>query len=816
MDPSSDHGSLAIARIETHPVQHSRSSLFSDATSFQIMGGHFMSNNIYTHTHNVSRVEETAVRLLRNISKASPTLLRDFINAFSRLGAELSTMGRHQDALDANEEAAELLRKLATTDSSVTHDLANALINLGSNFRALGRYEDALHADEEAAELWRKPDKDNHLVATAPKEILQSLYNWVQPLYNWAQPLYNWTQASPELVNADPGDLQCEDSGRSGSECQNPRVDVLNKNRPVETATFAIYSPHGDAPETPAHPFTPKDMAWIETEFGSGGCLLSIHDSTEAASWIEDNWETPLLTSVRNSGCGGPFAWMLSPIEPALAIFGCCDDPLVVNMAQSLADLSAFPVVIRAASDNPALTLLNNDAGPPDGYYHFNNATGNNDQRGRDLGEDEAPTENERNSGEAEDGGARDDDLNDVASDGAGFKRAGDPETNWDGNTRALGGGDGGRTRIKLCLNLNNTQTYPVTILYSFRFTINGETQTPVHPNKLSEALYKPEVMALVDLKIKNRPHETLVDRSYANIGFVAHREQSIFDEEFLSRGYDPPDSILEYGQQQQNQLGFQVTAGWSSHSPLVTAMGSGNRTKGTTVKATDTKATPRWCVDSIPGDDWSKANKSYSSYDLVYRAQDIPLDDGRPAFHPFDVKMGMGISLQLAASEPVPQISFIHRNLVPIWVYDSKSKAGIRGIAVLMSSYVDDIKTREGLRIWEEVETDLGTGISIVPKTREDEPGIISMSIAEVEKKDNHKSGTRSNTLSTKSSLQSSDRPVTLMPPHVYHARGWNAENGEWRNVWWPALDECFRKDGPGPVQTPSVWKFPWMRKKV
>jgi hypothetical protein len=85
---------------------------------------------------------------------------------------------------------------------------------------------------------------------------------------------------------------------------------------------------------------------------------MSVHEPTEAASWIEENWENPFLTSIQKSSCGGPFACMLSPTEPALAIFGCYDNPVVVNIAESLAGLSGFPVVIRPPSDNPALTLL--------------------------------------------------------------------------------------------------------------------------------------------------------------------------------------------------------------------------------------------------------------------------------------------------------------------------------------------------------------------------------------------------------------------------------------------------------------------------
>jgi hypothetical protein len=33
-----------------------------------------------------------------------------------------------------------------------------------------------------------------------------------------------------------------------------------------------------------------------------------------------------------------------------------------------------------------------------------------------------------------------------------------------------------------------------------------------------------------------------------------------------------------------------------------------------------------------------------------------------------------------------------------------------------------------------------------------------------------------------------------TSIPPHEYLARGWDADNNEWRSALWPALDEHFR----------------------
>jgi hypothetical protein len=100
------------------------------------------------------------------------------------------------------------------------------------------------------------------------------------------------------------------------------------------------------------------DLNYVQANMGIGGCLMSIHEPAKAASWIEDNWDNSFLASIQNSDCGGPFACMLSPTEPALAIFGHYDNPVVVNIAESLAGLSGFPVVVRPPNDNPALTLL--------------------------------------------------------------------------------------------------------------------------------------------------------------------------------------------------------------------------------------------------------------------------------------------------------------------------------------------------------------------------------------------------------------------------------------------------------------------------
>jgi hypothetical protein len=96
----------------------------------------------------------------------------------------------------------------------------------------------------------------------------------------------------------------------------------------------------------------------MQSNLGTGGCLVSTHDPAEATLWIEENCDSDLVTFIQQSHYGGPFACMISPDEPGLAIFASCDDPMVLNVAQSLVESSGFSVVVRPASDNPALTLL--------------------------------------------------------------------------------------------------------------------------------------------------------------------------------------------------------------------------------------------------------------------------------------------------------------------------------------------------------------------------------------------------------------------------------------------------------------------------
>ncbi|KAJ7127951.1 hypothetical protein C8R44DRAFT_101163 [Mycena epipterygia] len=171
-----------------------------------------------------------------------------------------------------------------------------------------------------------------------------------------------------------------------------------------------------------------------------------------------------------------------------------------------------------------------------------------------------------------------------------------------------------------------------------------------------------------------------------------------------------------------------------------------------------------------------------------------------------------MGINLRPSGAEaPLPRISFINRNQVLIWVSDPASKARIRGIVVLMSSYLDNIRTEEKLSIYEQEEVDLiHQGILQSPEETKNEgpkQGTISLSIAKVQSC-GASSSKKIGSFIAKFGQRSST-PIGEIPPHEFLARGWDAENNQWRSVLWPALDQHFR--AADLERTSPAWKIQW-----
>ncbi|KAJ7320995.1 hypothetical protein DFH08DRAFT_385109 [Mycena albidolilacea] len=404
----------------------------------------------------------------------------------------------------------------------------------------------------------------------------------------------------------------------SGGLMPRQRNDLSSRSHPDvdgQSGTFVIYSPRDAVPDKPIDSFAISDFTCLRANLRTGGCLVSVHAPAEATLWLENHWDSRLLTSIRNSGCGGPFACMLSPEKPALAIFASHKDPKYLNMAQSLAESSGFPVVIRPASDNPASTLLTPETDPPKMSVNSGGTVGNNQSK-RDVNENAALPEGghiSRQSGIDRDGSGKDDDVDGARSSEHTVNAAGNPKASRSGGvTSNIDGSEGRsaannsaggpswvdekwesplhRTRVELELKLNTIYTYTISVSYTFKFTINQRTEIPIDLKDLTRPLSQPEVISLIDLKIETRPRETQVDRSYANIGFVVHRKKSVIERQFLHRGYDLPDRLFQRGQHRQNQRGIAGALGFSQGSPLATATLSYNRSDAATLGVTDSK----------------------------------------------------------------------------------------------------------------------------------------------------------------------------------------------------------------------------------
>ena len=76
-------------------------------------------------------------------------------DALTSYGLSLTDLGRHREALAANEEALALYRDLAAANPAHQPHLANALNSYGTSLRDLGRHREALAAFQEALALYR-------------------------------------------------------------------------------------------------------------------------------------------------------------------------------------------------------------------------------------------------------------------------------------------------------------------------------------------------------------------------------------------------------------------------------------------------------------------------------------------------------------------------------------------------------------------------------------------------------------------------------------------------------------------------------------
>ncbi|KAJ7503203.1 hypothetical protein B0H11DRAFT_1988244 [Mycena galericulata] len=106
-----------------------------------------------------------------------------------------------------------------------------------------------------------------------------------------------------------------------------------------------------------AEPTPSAGLEELPTHLPNGGTILSVHQPTTTLAWLEENYDYPILKSMRRSCTfSGPLAMMLFPDTPALAIFGPCT-PSRARLAQKLANKCRAPVIARSSEDDPMIRI---------------------------------------------------------------------------------------------------------------------------------------------------------------------------------------------------------------------------------------------------------------------------------------------------------------------------------------------------------------------------------------------------------------------------------------------------------------------------
>jgi hypothetical protein len=100
-------------------------------------------------------------------------------------------------------------------------------------------------------------------------------------------------------------------------------------------------------------PLTYTDCVRLESRW-KGGCVLSVHDCDLVDRWITHHYDHEYLVDLRANEIGGPLASMLAFNAPALTISGSMS-PQAIKMADELAQLSSFPVIIRPIAEVPSI-----------------------------------------------------------------------------------------------------------------------------------------------------------------------------------------------------------------------------------------------------------------------------------------------------------------------------------------------------------------------------------------------------------------------------------------------------------------------------
>ncbi|KAJ7286917.1 hypothetical protein C8J57DRAFT_1282345 [Mycena rebaudengoi] len=670
---------------------------------------------------------------------------------------------------------------------------------------------------------------------------------------------------------------------------------------PTKVSRSVIYWPQNepsiDRGSTAETKDTPRPSAGIKTfleNLPDGGSIVSVHQPTASLAWVEENYDTHLVYSVRYE-FSGPLAMMLFPDTPALAIFGPHSDKQLVKLARELANESNFPVVVRPAADNPIsrLNALNTDVvdkgrvdvprklreifnrrsaiaaaqkyGLPtcedEEERHENEGDPLTTTQLRGIGRGSRVTLSPSQGGDTV-GGARDgdpsespiptipegnehpednaDDIGDGADsgdDGTGGNSAHKDYQDGTGDIDGHGsGGDGGGDdpggvevedrwegplhQTKCVIGVRANPNHPV------RITLDFATQFTTHEKaclrrRFTDQKFNAEI--ITGLNISHNAGQVLVERSYASLGLLAHRELSMYSCKTLDRGFNMPPQVHKHSRVNTN--GHDFTAGLAlSGPPVPTLEYKYSRTATDMFEATDTKPMPRCKVSVDVGEGWdeSEDGTAYESFVYAYK----PRPDFRPAEdreqQAVNAEFGMGVNFfpydmnDPNDSDPIPfpKATYVNRNQICLFVRDPALKTEGLIMNIFYDHIIADIRTK--VPEWNVIVGDMDArrGRAVTKATPE---GAISLGVAgkRVPTKPDADGAKKHTGRRTKKMLRGLKLMRPSPPPLTFVAtelasRGWDVTNRQWREPLYPQLDQYFLPIvDPADESVSTVWRI-------
>ncbi|KAJ6562450.1 hypothetical protein B0H19DRAFT_97799 [Mycena capillaripes] len=158
-----------------------------------------------------------------------------------------------------------------------------------------------------------------------------------------------------------------------------------------------------------------------------------------------------------------------------------------------------------------------------------------------------------------------------------------------------------------------------------------------------------------------------------------------------------------------------------------------------------------------------------------------------------------MGINIRDSENAGLPKISFITRNQVIIWISDPTLKSKVRGLLILMTTYIPNVRTRQGLELQEELEVHFATNTaendSPPPPAIGTETMAMSLSIAPIKTSKSQKTSLTELFTDVRRKFNANkESTLADLPLQEYISRGWDVTNKIWQSAIWTSLDNDFR----------------------